>query len=274
MIRIAATTPDPSRIQRGLSAAIVAAIFFAAACLGPGNSVQGIGLSAALGQDQACQLWIQLPADETATEVSLQINSTAKIGAIQFDIVFDPKQTFEAIEPAGLLPSALLESNLVEPGRLRVAMVSSEPISGIGALAKLKFAAGSRLVSEQEFRLENLKAWDLDSLAAVAVTPDKTRRIGDVAPPPLAEPSPSGSVSNEPAPATATIPADSPPQGTPQRFDRDEVKKIVLEVLGELQLYPKSSNGHWFGLAYFLAGFASSLLFLFVVSSWLKAGKA
>lgn len=231
-------------------------------------------MSAALGQDPSCQLWIQLPADETATEVSLQINSTAKIGAIQFDIVFDPKQTFEAIEPAELLPSALLESNLVEPGRLRVATVSSEPISGVGTLAKMKFAAGSSLVSEQEFRIENLKAWDLDSLAAVAVTPDKTKRLGAVAPPPRTEPIPSDSVSNQPVPAIATPPAASTPQGTPQQVDRDGVKSIVLELLRELQLYPQASNGHWVGLAYFLAGFASSLLFLYLASSLLKAGKA
>lgn len=112
------------------------------------------------------RIWIQVAENGNQTETNLkqltvQTFALPEVGAAQFDLVFNPEQMQQPELVAGsLLSNALLESNFVSPGRLRIAFVSSDPISGSGELVILRDL--NQEISpkgELDVRLENVKAW-------------------------------------------------------------------------------------------------------------------
>ena len=141
-------------------------------------------------QPEAPRFWVEIAEQQSGNEASqsrftVQTSALPEVGAAQFDLVFNPEQLKQPELLAGtLLSNALLESNLVSPGRLRVAFVSSDPISGPGDLVVLRDLNGDVSTSrELGVRLENAKAWksidssevaiDLTSTVTLPVVPAK-----------------------------------------------------------------------------------------------------
>lgn len=94
-------------------------------------------------------------------KVPIQLNSSKGMGALQFELVFDPASSrFSGIENGPLLSAALVESNVVEPGRARVALVSNEPIQGAGVLLVAEFEVLAGPDGPLSFGLEAVRGWD------------------------------------------------------------------------------------------------------------------
>jgi len=94
-------------------------------------------------------------------KVPIQLNSSKGMGALQFELVFDPASSrFSGIENGPLLSAALVESNVVEPGRARVALVSNEPVQGAGVLLVAEFEVLVGPDGPLSFGLEAVRGWD------------------------------------------------------------------------------------------------------------------
>jgi hypothetical protein len=212
------------------------------------------------GSEGRPKIWIRANREGPATELTIEISSDEKIGAVQFELIFPVAGDFQHIEPASLLSSALMESNIIEPGRLRVAVVSSEALLGSGEFATLRF--GSLPVSnpEMQLRLENVKAWHLESLAEVPVKVEKT--IGD-------EKKLVGSAV-EASPLSLHAQSQSIQEGSQELTDpavREEIRRVVFGVLRELDLYPPTPSAHLSGWVSFAAGVFSTMLIVFLISN-------
>jgi hypothetical protein len=216
-----------------------------------------------IGSDELQKIWIRANREDPVTELTIEISSKEKIGAVQFELVFPAVGVFQQIEPAALLPSALIESNILEPGRLRVAVVSSEPITGSGEFARLRFASLPVSNPATELRLENIQAWHLESLAAVPVEAGKTMLVGGET---VQKPN-ENIILPTPADEVGLV---SQTRESSNPIARDEIRKIVFDVLRELNLSPQTASAKWSGWVYFAAGVVSTLLFMFWIS---KRGK-
>lgn len=140
------------------------AILIALAVLG----WSGFGWS---GSAQAAAVVLSAPAlsgsADAELKVPIRVRGAAGIGAAQADLVYDPAVLeFRAVEPGPLL-TGLVDSNVVQPGRLRMAMATNQAVTGDGELfiATFKVLGGAR----SPLTLENGRAWALADGADVAV---------------------------------------------------------------------------------------------------------
>ena len=120
------------------------------------------------------------PGSEAA--VSVQVTNAQGMGPLQFDLVFDPA-ILEPLDPAvteGSLPAgAMIESNCVEPGRLRVAMISGKAVTGSGEVAVCHFRVTGEAGRSGSLQLENGRAWDhLQNLEMLVTTEDGSFDVG------------------------------------------------------------------------------------------------
>jgi hypothetical protein len=91
------------------------------------------------------------------------------LGAAQLDLVFPPGTIEQPQVVAGeLLSNALLESNLISEGRLRIAFVSSEPLGGTGELLKLEFQSPTSS-SPVAWKLENARGWRSSDSSEISI---------------------------------------------------------------------------------------------------------
>jgi Cohesin domain len=131
-----------------------------------------------LGQDAAApKLTLGFSANSSIDgqiEAGVRFDSAVQIGAVQLDLVFDPKQVrFEEVSAGADLKSALIESRLKKDGVLAVALISNAGASGEGELLKLVFSVIGQEPSADDFAIENALGWTLDTGAEVTVTLDK-----------------------------------------------------------------------------------------------------
>jgi hypothetical protein len=94
--------------------------------------------------------------------VPILVKANQGIGSLELELVFDPKVLeFTSLDQGSLLPGALISSNVIEPGRLVVALATGEPVRGEGDLLELRFQvrldakAGTSALS-----LEKVRAWE------------------------------------------------------------------------------------------------------------------
>lgn len=104
-------------------------------------------------------------------EAILRFDATNPVGAIQMELVYDPKHVqFEETQVGADLKSALLESRIKVTGRLAVALVSNVGVIGKGELLRIKFSTIDQLEIESIFSVENVRGWTLETGAEVSVT--------------------------------------------------------------------------------------------------------
>lgn len=97
-----------------------------------------------------------------SAKVPIQFNSPVGVGAVQFELVFDPAALkFKGVENGPHLPAGLVEANEVQPGRVRVALVSNEEVKGAGVLLLAEFELTPGPVGATSVNLESVRAWDL-----------------------------------------------------------------------------------------------------------------
>lgn len=125
--------------------------------------VIAIAVTPVVAQALRSELSIEAGAADAGTtaKVSIRSKSPVAMGALQFDLVYDPAMVrFKGIENGPLLTAALVEANVVEPGRARVALVSNEEVKGDGVLliAELDILEGPS--GTTSIGLEAVRGWD------------------------------------------------------------------------------------------------------------------
>jgi hypothetical protein len=83
------------------------------------------------------------------------------MGALEFEVTYDPQALeFVSLEQADLLPGALVSSNVPQPGRLIVALVSSAEVRGDGTLLVLKYKVLAKEPGAIALQIEKARAWE------------------------------------------------------------------------------------------------------------------
>ncbi|MBL8797514.1 MAG: hypothetical protein JNM56_26680 [Planctomycetia bacterium] len=119
--------------------------------------------SSAAAQSPRMELSIAAGSTEAGAlaRVPIQLRSPIGIGAAQFEIVYDPAIVrFKGVEHGALLPTGFVEANVVQPGRARVALVSSEEVKGTGVLLLADFDVLAGPAGDTAIGLEAVRGWD------------------------------------------------------------------------------------------------------------------
>ena len=124
-----------------------------------------MAISVFVGQTLAAQLGLSVgKAVARGGQVAkLPINAETKvaIGALQLDLMYDPEVlTFKAIDNGPLATSALVESNVIAPGVLRVALAGNGEIKGNGTLLNVEFQVNSGDARTVDLSLAKARSWD------------------------------------------------------------------------------------------------------------------
>ncbi len=102
-------------------------------------------------------------ASGAKVEVPISVRAAQQLGALQFELVYDPAVLEAHTVEKGSMPQEItVGSNVVSPGRLRVVMnaPARESISGDGTLLKALFTVKGQDGKGCELRLEQVQAWD------------------------------------------------------------------------------------------------------------------
>lgn len=132
----------------------------------PAVVVGAMCLLATWASTSAASVTIAVPQDATGApggdaEVPISIRGAQGLGALQFELTYDPAVLEAGEVVAGQdIAGVLLESNVVSPGRLRVAMAGNEPMAGDGELTAT-FAV--KAPGTSALALENARAWEQEN---------------------------------------------------------------------------------------------------------------
>ena len=102
-------------------------------------------------------------APGASVEAPVSISEAKDLGSLQFDLLYDPTllEPFEPPVKAGAaLAGAMIEANAGEPGRLRVAMISGEPVNGAGEILLVAFTVPAGAAGSGELTPAAIRAWD------------------------------------------------------------------------------------------------------------------
>jgi hypothetical protein len=115
---------------------------------------------------------------ERDSVVSVPISATGvvNVGALQFDLVYDPQvlraDTVTRGTPGG---NALVDFNASVPGRLRIGMVTTEGIGSDGTIANASFQLTGDAGASTSLTIENARAWDTPAHLEVLVSAEAGR---------------------------------------------------------------------------------------------------
>ncbi len=94
---------------------------------------------------------------ETILPIAIRTGSKG-LGALQFDLSYDPAILAPVKVEPGRLLSGLTEFNITSPGRLRVALATSEALTDEGEVLRATFRALA--TGQSSLRVENARAWE------------------------------------------------------------------------------------------------------------------
>jgi hypothetical protein len=132
-------------------------------------------------------LVLTLPVTALAAEVSLKVatiegggasvavpitaDKCEGLGALQFDLIYDPAIAEpQSVDNGSALASGLVEFKIKSPGRLGVALVSSEPVTETGELLKVQFKPLAKASGATTLEITNQAAWDHKNNLEMLVT--------------------------------------------------------------------------------------------------------
>ncbi|MCH8925785.1 MAG: hypothetical protein IH924_06550 [Proteobacteria bacterium] len=98
------------------------------------------------------------------------------MGSLEFVLVYDPaKLEFAQLERGALAGNALIDSNSPRPGRLWAGIVDVDGINGSGSVAVVKFRVREDAGGTMSLILEDIAAFDADTLVDIvtATTPGR-----------------------------------------------------------------------------------------------------
>ena len=105
------------------------------------------------------------PSAPTSVDVPIHLTGAANIGSLEFVLVYDPDVLQVAnVAPGVLADSAVIGSNTVGPGRVRVGVADARGIDGSGAVATVTFDIVGQQKGSSSLTLEQIAAHDATSL--------------------------------------------------------------------------------------------------------------
>jgi hypothetical protein len=109
------------------------------------------------------------PTSNAQVIVPVDVRASGGLGALELEITYDPSVLeFVSVKGDALLDSALLEHQGLEPGRVRLALVSSDPITEDGTLLVATFTALAT-TGTTRVALEQAMAWDHENVFEMRV---------------------------------------------------------------------------------------------------------
>ena len=101
-------------------------------------------------------------APNSTVDVPINIEGAKGIGAVQFDLLYDPAvvkaQSITRGPVAG--DNALLESNVIQPGRMRAVFATTDGMKGDGVFATARFTVIGNTGQSSALTLESSRAWE------------------------------------------------------------------------------------------------------------------
>ena len=124
------------------------------------------------GSTMAASATLSIPAvkgaaGSTAT-VPIIVRSAEGLGALQFELAYDPLVAEPTAAEPGELVSGLVDFNVIAPGRARVAMATNQAVSGDGEIIVLSFAV--RGGKETRLTFHEVRAWEQATSHEMMVT--------------------------------------------------------------------------------------------------------
>jgi len=115
------------------------------------------------GGDMSLTVGSMEAVPDSTISLPLELSDARGLGSLQFDVNYDPtalSPTAARVEAGADHGGVMVESNVVSPGTLRVALISGEPINGGGQLLTLGFTVRADAPNTSRIALVELQAWD------------------------------------------------------------------------------------------------------------------
>jgi len=109
-----------------------------------------------------CAKKLRKPGAATGqVKVPVNANNAGNLGSLEFDLVYDPDVLQpEAVVKGDLADNAMIDFSFARSGRVWVALVDSNGISGSGSLAVISFRRVGSGQTAATLTLENVRAHD------------------------------------------------------------------------------------------------------------------
>jgi hypothetical protein len=109
-------------------------------------------------------------------QVPLQVNGATNVGALQFDLLYDPQVLqVDTVTGGPLAGNALVDSNSTEKGRLRIGLATTDGLKGDGVFVQANFKIIGHAGSSSSLTIENARAWETPSHLDILVTSEAGR---------------------------------------------------------------------------------------------------
>jgi hypothetical protein len=93
------------------------------------------------------------------------------LGALQFDLTYDPAIVEpQSVDNGAALPNGLVEFKIKSPGRLGIALISSDPVTEAGELLKVTFKPLPKAAGATLLEITNQIAWDYKNNLEMLIT--------------------------------------------------------------------------------------------------------
>ena len=110
-------------------------------------------------------------SEHSSVEVPLQTINSNGLGALQFQLQYDPAVVEPVtVESGNDLANGMVEFNIKTPGQLNIAMVSSTPIEGANELLRVIFKRVKTVEGQTNLILTDIRAWDYENNTEMLVT--------------------------------------------------------------------------------------------------------
>jgi hypothetical protein len=138
--------------------------------------VTGIVVLAITTSLSAQTMTLRVPAVAAASgatvDVPIEVAGASKVGALQFEIVYNPELLTAVTARAGALASnSLFDVKTDRPGRLDIGLITTDGVNGSGTLATASFKVTGRSGVTTSLTPGSARAWEGITHHEVLVTP-------------------------------------------------------------------------------------------------------
>lgn len=168
-------------------------------------------------------------AGSTVT-VPIVVTAEATVGAAQWELLYDPAELRWVGGDAGSLATGtLIDANLLEPGRAKIAFAGGEGVKGSGEIYLAEFEWIGKQPRPTGIRFANVRAWDQAAGLELATSAVSGNAVPMVA------------VSERPGIPSDTVP---PPPASPDKYRYVYIAALVLLLVVAMATLLRKSSKH------------------------------